>query len=148
MSETRDDVRHYQELLEVQTPGRGLVELSARVQAAVKASGVRTGLVVVHCTHTSCSLLIHENADPTAASDLLDWLERVAPDGDPRYAHGAEGPDDMAAHLRSVLTRTNETLPVVEGRAALGRWQGIFLAEHRTRPHRRRVVVHVSGHAG
>lgn len=138
-------LQHHQELLEVETAGRGLVELTERVQRVVEASGVRTGLVVVHCAHTSCSLLIHENADPTAARDLLEWLERVAPDGDPRYAHDAEGPDDMAAHLCSVLTRTNETLPVVAGRAALGTWQGLFLAEHRTRPQRRRVVVHVSG---
>ena len=137
--------RHHQELLELDTPGRGLVELTDRVQAAVAASGVRTGLVVVHCAHTSCSLLIHENADPSATRDLMAWLERLAPDGDPRYAHDAEGPDDMPAHLRSVLTRSNETIPVVAGRAALGTWQGLFLAEHRTRPHRRRVHVHVTG---
>jgi secondary thiamine-phosphate synthase enzyme len=136
---------HHQELVELDTPGRGLVELTERVQAAVAASGVRTGLVVVHCAHTSCSLLIHENADPSATRDLLAWLERLAPDGDPRYAHDAEGPDDMPAHLRSVLTRSNETIPVVAGRAALGTWQGLFLAEHRTRPHRRRVHVHVTG---
>jgi secondary thiamine-phosphate synthase enzyme len=136
---------HHQELVELDTPGRGLVELTERVQAAVAASGVRTGLVVVHCAHTSCSLLIHENADPSATRDQLAWLERLAPDGDPRYAHDAEGPDDMPAHLRSVLTRSNETIPVVAGRAALGTWQGLFLAEHRTRPHRRRVHVHVTG---
>ena len=132
-------------MLELRTAGRGLVELTDRVQAIVGESQVQTGLVVVHCPHTSCSLLLHENADPSAARDLLDWLERIAPDGDPRYAHDAEGPDDMPAHLRSVLTRSNETVPVVAGRAAFGRWQGLFLAEHRSAPHARRVVVHVTG---
>ena len=97
------------------------------------------------CAHTSASLLVHENADPSAQADLLDWLERIAPDGDPRYAHSAEGPDDMPAHLRAVLTRSNETIPVVDGALALGTWQGIFLAEHRLGAHRRRVWVHVSG---
>lgn len=136
---------HHQTSIELHTPGRGLVELTREVGRAVTASDVKTGLCVVHCTHTSCSLLIHENADPSATRDLLDWLERIAPDGDPRYAHDAEGPDDMPAHLRSILTRSNETIPIVGGRLALGRWQGIFLAEHRLGPHARRVWVHVSG---
>ena len=135
----------HQESIELGTVGRGLVEITGDVARVVRDSGVRSGLCVVHCAHTSASLLIHENADPSAQADLLDWLERVAPDGDPRYAHSAEGPDDMPAHLRSVLTRTNETVPVVDGRLALGTWQGIFLAEHRLGPQRRRVYVHVSG---
>jgi len=136
---------HQQTTIELRTAGRGLIEITEDVERAVAASGVRTGLCVVHCAHTSCSLLIHENADPSAARDLLDWLERLAPDGDPRYSHDAEGPDDMAAHLRAVLTRSNETIPIADGRLALGTWQGIFLAEHRRRPHARRVWVHVSG---
>ncbi len=136
---------HHQTSIELHTSGRGLFELTREIGRVVTASDVRMGLCVVHCAHTSCSLLIHENADSSATRDLLDWLERLAPDGDRRYAHDAEGPDDMPAHLRSVLTRSNETLPIVGGRLALGTWQGIFLAEHRRQPHTRRVWVHVSG---
>lgn len=110
----------------------------------VSASGVQAGLCVVFCKHTSCSLLIQENADPAVRDDLLDWLERLAPDGDSRYTHTAEGPDDMPAHLRGAVTKTSETIPVVDGRLALGTWQGIFLAEHRHSAHRRQLVVHVS----
>ena len=134
----------HQESLEVVTRGRGLFEITRDVAEVVRRSGVESGLCVVFCTHTSCSLLIQENADPSARSDLLDWLERLAPDGDPRYAHSAEGPDDMPSHLRSAVTRTSETVPVVAGGLALGTWQGIFLAEHRTSGHRRRLWVHVS----
>lgn len=135
----------FQRLIEVATPGRGLTDVTGDVAAVVAASGVSTGLVVVFCRHTSCSLLIQENADPSAAADLLSWLERLAPDGDPRYVHGAEGPDDMPAHLRAAVTATSETIPVVEGSLALGTWQGLFLAEHRLAPHRRELLVHVSG---
>jgi secondary thiamine-phosphate synthase enzyme len=99
----------------------------------------------VFCAHTSASLVVQENADPSAARDLLAFLERVAPDGDPRYTHDAEGPDDMAAHLRAALTRTSETVPVVRGTLALGTWQGLYLVEHRLRPHDREVLVHVTG---
>lgn len=136
---------HHQETLEVRTRGRGLLDLSAEVAGVVERSGVKTGLCVVFCRHTSCSLLIQENAAPSARADLLEWLERLAPDGDPRYAHGEEGPDDMSAHLRSAVTRTSETIPVTMGRLALGTWQGLFLAEHRRRPHARSLVVHVHG---
>jgi len=135
----------HQERLEIHTRGRGLIEITAEVQRIVGASGVQSGLCVVFCRHTSASLLIGENADPSAGADLLDWLERLAPDGDPRYAHAAEGPDDMPAHLRTAVTRTSETVPVLDGRPALGTWQGLFLAEHRRAPHRRTVVVHVQG---
>ena len=100
---------------------------------------------MVFCRHTSCSLVIQENADPSASRDLMNWLERIAPDGDPHYTHTAEGPDDMPSHLRAAVTKTSETIPVVEGQLALGTWQGLFLAEHRTSPHRRRLVVHVTG---
>ena len=135
----------HQALLEVATAGRGLIEIGGLVQRAVDESGIVTGLALVFCQHTSCSLLIQENADPSARADLLAWLDRLAPDGDPAHTHVAEGPDDMPAHLRAVLTSTSETIPVVEGRLALGTWQGLFLAEHRRAPHRRRLVVHVTG---
>jgi secondary thiamine-phosphate synthase enzyme len=138
-------VRQRQERLEVRTPGRGLHDVTDEVAAVVAASGVATGLCVVFCPHTSASLVLQENADPSARADLLAWLSRLAPDGDPRYAHDAEGDDDMAAHLRSAVTRSSESIPVSGGRLALGTWQGIFLAEHRTSPHRRRLVVHVVG---
>jgi len=138
-------MRQAQQVLEVRTPGRGLVPITSEVERVVAGSGVATGLCLVFVPHTSASLLIQENADPTAARDLLSWLERLAPDGDPRYAHDAEGPDDMPAHLRAAMTRTGETIPVAGGRLALGTWQGIFLLEHRLRAHRRRVLVHVSG---
>ena len=134
-----------QERLEIRTPGRGLHEVTGEVAAVVARSGVTTGLCVVFCPHTSASLVLQENADPSARADLLAWLARIAPDGDPRYAHDAEGDDDMAAHLRSAVTRSSETIPVAAGRLALGTWQGVFLAEHRTSPHRRRLVVHVQG---
>lgn len=134
-----------QETLELKTPGRGLHEVTEEVQRVVAESGVGTGLCVVLCPHTSASLVVQENADPSARRDLLAFLSRLAPDGDPRYSHDAEGPDDMAAHLRSAVTRTSETIPVTRGRLSLGTWQGLFLAEHRTSPHRRRLVVHVTG---
>lgn len=134
-----------QERLEVRTPGRGLHEVSDLVAGVVARSGVTTGLCVVFCPHTSASLLLQENADPSARADLLAWLSRLAPDGDPRYGHDTEGSDDMAAHLRSAVTRSSETVPVSSGRLALGTWQGIYLAEHRTSPHRRALVVHVLG---
>ena len=134
---------HHQETLRVATPGRGLTDLTEEVQAVVTRSGVDGGLAVVHCAHTSASLVIQENADPSVQRDLLAWLERLAPDGDPAYTHTAEGPDDMAAHLRSAVTRSNEAIPIVGGRLALGTWQGLYLVEHRAAPHARRVLVHV-----
>jgi secondary thiamine-phosphate synthase enzyme len=138
-------VKMHQEHVEIATRRRGLVEVSEQVRDVVAAAGVRTGLCVVYCCHTSCSLVIQENADPSARRDLEAWLERLAPEGDPRYTHTAEGPDDMPSHLRAAVTRTSETIPVVDGRLALGTWQGLFLAEHRARPHTRRLIVHVSG---
>jgi secondary thiamine-phosphate synthase enzyme len=138
-------VRQFQTTLEVRTPGRGLHEITRDIAAAVRESKIRTGLCVVFCRHTSASLVIQENADPTAKQDLLEWLGRIAPDGDARYSHDAEGPDDMAAHLRAAVTRTSETIPIVAGELALGSWQGVYLAEHRTRAHRRRIVVHLTG---
>jgi secondary thiamine-phosphate synthase enzyme len=136
-------VRQHQQTIRVRTRGPGFTDLTAPVVEAVARSGVRTGLVVVHCPHTSCSLLVQENADPAVQRDLLRWLERLAPEA--AYEHGAEGDDDMPAHLRSSITRTSESIPVVDGRPALGRWQAIYLAEHRAAPHERSVLVHVLG---
>ena len=138
-------MKMHQEEIEVATRGRGLVEISDAVRRAAQGAGVRTGLCVGYCRHTSCSLVIQENADPSARRDLESWLERLAPEGDPHYTHTAEGPDDMPSHLRAAVTSTSETVPIVDGKLALGTWQGIFLAEHRARPHTRRLVVHVSG---
>lgn len=129
----------------MRTVGRGFVELTQAVARIVAESGVRTGLAVVFSTHTSASLVIQENADPAVRRDLAAWFARLAPDGDPRYEHDDEGPDDMSAHLKSAITRTSESIPIVEGRLALGTWQGLFLVEHRTAPHVRRLVVHVTG---
>lgn len=138
-------MRQHQETLSVRTTGRGLFEITNDVAAAVARSRVTTGLCVVFCVHTSASLLIQENADPAVQKDLLDWWERLAPDGDRRYAHDTEGPDDMPSHLRSAITRTSETIPISDGRLALGTWQGLYVVEHRKRAHTRRVVVHVLG---
>jgi len=106
---------------------------------------VETGLLTVFVQHTSASLTIQENADPDVVRDLADFFERLAPENDPRYRHQDEGPDDMAAHIRSALTQTQLTIPVVHGRMALGTWQGIYLFEHRAAPHRRSVVLHIIG---
>ena len=138
-------MRIHQDLVRVRTPGRGLHEVTPSIERVVAASGVGTGLCVVHCRHTSCSLLIQENADPSARRDLEAWLERLAPEGDPAYTHTAEGPDDMPAHLRAAVTRSNESIPIRDGRLVLGTWQGLYLAEHRRRPHQRELVVHVTG---
>lgn len=127
------------------TPGRGPIEITRQVAEVVRSSGVTTGLCVVFCRHTSCSLVIQENADPSARADLMAWLERCAPDGDPLFRHVAEGPDDSPAHVRSAVTKTTETIPVTARALALGTWQGLFLLEHRTAPHARSLVVHVSG---
>lgn len=123
--------------LEIATRGRGLVEITAEVEDAVRTSGVREGMVLVYLRHTSASLVVQENADPTAARDLEAFFERIAPEGDPRYRHTAEGPDDMPSHLRAALTRTSEAFPILDGRMARGTWQGLFLFEHRRAPHRR-----------
>lgn len=145
MSSSRSTIRHHQTSIVIDTPGRSLVEVTHEIASIVDSSGVMTGLVTVFCKHTSASLLIQENADPSAAKDLLAWFERLAPDGDPRYAHFAEGPDDMPAHLRSAVTRTSETMPITGGRLNVGTWQGLYLFEHRTAPHTRTLVVHCQG---
>lgn len=130
---------------EVATRGRGTSDLTDRVNAAVRDSGIRSGLCHVFIRHTSASLMLSENADPAVLHDLETFMSRLAPDGDPLFTHTAEGPDDMSAHVRSVLTHSDLSLPVREGRCDLGTWQGVFLWEHRQRPHRRKIVVTVIG---
>ena len=133
----------HQTILEFSTPGRGTRDITREVAAVVAESGVRCGLAHVFVQHTSCSLLLTENADPDVRRDLETVLARLAPDGDPAWRHDAEGPDDMAAHVRTMLTGSSLQVPVGGARLLLGTWQGIYLYEHRSAPHRRRVVVTV-----
>jgi secondary thiamine-phosphate synthase enzyme len=134
-----------QQELSIATTGRGTYDLSADVQSAVRQSGVTSGMCNVFVRHTSASLIVCENADPAVMSDLETFMSRQAPDGDPMFTHTDEGPDDMPAHIRSVLTQSDLNLPVRDGRCALGTWQGIFLWEHRHRGHRRSIIVTVQG---
>ena len=127
----------------VATPGRGLHEITAQVQAAVEKAGIEDGLCTVFVRHTSASLVIQENADPSAKRDLERWLDRLVPDGDPFYRHDAEGPDDMPAHIKAALTATSVAIPVSGGALALGTWQGVYLWEHRLRGARREIVLHI-----
>lgn len=133
----------HRSLLTIRTSGRGFVDVTDDVRRVVADAGVDVGLCHLFLQHTSASLLVQENADPDVLRDLEGWLDRVAPDGDPRYRHRDEGPDDMSAHLRTALTAVSLTLPVAGGTLALGTWQAVYLAEHRTRPHARKLVVTV-----
>jgi secondary thiamine-phosphate synthase enzyme len=135
----------FQTEIELETRGRGTYDITERVAEAVRAAHVTTGLCHVFTAHTSASLMICENADPDVRRDLETFMADLAPDGDPRFVHTAEGPDDMPAHVRSILTQTDLTIPVRNGRLALGTWQGVYLWEHRLRPHGRRVLVTVQG---
>jgi secondary thiamine-phosphate synthase enzyme len=128
----------------VRTKNQGLQEVTAQVAAVVRDAKVGEGLCTVFVRHTSASLLIQENADPTAKSDLERWLNRLVPEGDPFYEHDTEGPDDMPAHIKAALTATSLSIPVVQGKLGLGTWQGIYLWEHRHRGGEREVLVHVS----
>ena len=129
----------------IATQGKGTYEITEEVTRVVQASGVQTGTATVFIRHTSASLIIFENADHSARTDLHEFFERLVPEERDYFVHTAEGPDDMPSHLRMVLTRTSEVVPVAEGRMALGTWQGIFLFEHRRAAHRREVVVAVVG---
>ena len=131
--------------LVVTTKGRGTYDISRDVESAVRESGVTSGLCHVFIRHTSASLMLCENADPSVMRDLETFMSRQVPDGDPMFTHTAEGPDDMPAHVRSILTQSDLNLPVVDGHCALGTWQGIYLWEHRHAPHTRRVIVTVQG---
>jgi secondary thiamine-phosphate synthase enzyme len=133
--------------LDISTRGAGLYEFTDDLNAFVDKSGVRTGLVTAFCRHTSASLLIQENADDDVKTDLGGFFRRLVPEGMDWIVHRTEGPDDMPAHIKSALTQTSIGIPVRGGRAVLGTWQGIYLFEHRARPHRREVVLHIMGEA-
>ena len=130
--------------LTIETPGKGLHEITAEVAACCRDAGIDEGLCTVFVRHTSASLTIQENADPSARRDLEAWLNRLVPENDPHFTHTSEGPDDMPSHIKAALTSVSLTIPIVDGRLALGTWQGIYLWEHRTRPHRRSVVCHIA----
>ena len=135
----------HQSTVAIKTHGQGTVEFTDAVAHEVARSGMREGIVSVFCQHTSCSLVIMENADPSARRDLEAWLNRLVPENDPKFEHTLEGPDDMPSHIKMALTRTSETIPFSEGRMLLGTWQGIFLWEHRRAAHTRHLIVTVFG---
>lgn len=135
----------HQQTLSVSTHGKGTTEITDRVAEVLRASGLSAGTVNVFCRHTSCSLVLMENADPSARRDLEAYLEKLVPENEPYFQHTAEGPDDMPSHIKMALTRTNETIPFAGGRLLLGTWQGLFLWEHRVAPHTRQLVVTVQG---
>ena len=138
-------MRIYQEQLEVRSDGRGTYEITDDIQAKIDQSGLSNGIVTVFVQHTSCSLIIMENADPTARRDLEEFFNRIVPEDADYFTHGSEGSDDMPSHIRMVLTRTSETVPIVDGKMRLGTWQGIFLFEHRRAPHRRKIWITIIG---
>jgi secondary thiamine-phosphate synthase enzyme len=137
-------MRQAQHQLSIATNGKGLVEITSQVKRWVEEQGIATGLLTLYCRHTSASLLIQENADPDVQADLKSFFEDIAPETR-RYVHDTEGPDDMSAHIRTALTHTSLSVPVVSGKLALGTWQGIYLFEHRRAPHKREVVLHLIG---
>lgn len=130
--------------LQIRTRGKSLVSITRPVVDWVGEQGIGTGLLTLWCRHTSASLTVQENADPAVREDILAYFERLAPEND-GYSHGEEGPDDMPAHLRAMLTGTQMSIPVANGRPVLGTWQGVYLFEHRSAPHRREVVLHLLG---
>jgi secondary thiamine-phosphate synthase enzyme len=137
-------MRQAQQTLTVATRGKGLVEITAEVNKWVAGRGIAEGLLTLFCRHTSASLIIQENADPAVRTDLETFFDDVAPETR-AYVHDAEGPDDMPAHIRATLTGVQLSIPVSRGKLQLGTWQGIYLFEHRTRPHRREIVIHLLG---
>ena len=135
----------YQKQLQFTCDGRQTIEITDEINSHVLASEVEQGLCHLFLQHTSASLIICENADPTVRHDLETFMQSIARDGDPRFLHQDEGPDDMSAHIRTVLTQTALTIPVAGGRCLLGQWQGIYLLEHRTQPHRRQMMLTIQG---
>jgi secondary thiamine-phosphate synthase enzyme len=138
-------MRVHHEKLEVRTHGKGLYDITEKVHSKIDRCGVRNGTVTVFVQHTSCSIVIMENADPTAQGDLEEFFNRLVPEDAEYFTHSSEGSDDMPSHIRMVLTRTSETLPIADGKMQLGTWQGIFLFEHRRAPHQRRIFVTIIG---
>jgi secondary thiamine-phosphate synthase enzyme len=138
-------MKQLQAEITVPTRGAGLVEITREARRFVDDAGFTTGILTVYCRHTSASLVIQENADPDVQRDLLAFFRRLVPDGDPLFIHTVEGPDDMPAHVKSALTQTSIGIPIIGGELALGTWQGLFLFEHRSRPHERRIVLHATG---
>jgi secondary thiamine-phosphate synthase enzyme len=135
----------HQATLTFRTSGQGTQEITTEVAREVTRSKLTRGVVTVFCQHTSCSLVIMENADPSARADLEAWLDRLVPENDPNFTHTMEGPDDMPSHIKMTLTRTSESVPFADGRMMLGTWQGIYLWEHRRAAHSRHVIVTVVG---
>ncbi len=138
-------MKQLQTTFSINTHGQGLYEFTGAVVRWVRESGIGTGLLVLYCRHTSASLVIQENADPDVMRDMQEFFRRLVREGEPWYRHVMEGPDDMPAHIRSALTDVSLSIPVSGSRPVLGTWQGIFLFEHRARPHTRQVVAHLSG---
>ena len=141
-------MKQAQHQLTIETHGKGLTDITRPVLAWVKGQSIGTGLLTLWCRHTSASLTVQENADPAVREDITRYFEALVPEDPTRYVHNDEGPDDMPAHLRTMLTHTQLTVPVSAGRPVLGTWQGLYLFEHRRSPHRRDVVLHLLGEAG
>ncbi|MBF2000432.1 MAG: YjbQ family protein [Synechococcales cyanobacterium C42_A2020_086] len=135
---------HHQQIIKVQTSGKSFHKVTSQVAAVVAESGIQTGLCTLFLRHTSASLIIQENADPDVLRDLATFLSKLVPEGD-GYIHDTEGPDDMPAHIRTVLTHTSEQIPIAHGRLVLGTWQGIYIWEHRRHSHLRELFVHIAG---
>lgn len=138
-------MRQSQHVITISTGGQGLYDVSEAASAVIEGSGIETGLLTVFCRHTSASLLIQENADPSVQTDLARFFARLVPEGDALYTHTTEGPDDMPAHVRAALTQVQLSIPVSRGKMVLGIWQGVYLFEHRRAPHRRELVLHLVG---
>jgi secondary thiamine-phosphate synthase enzyme len=136
-------VKQFTHQIQISTRGKGLYEFTAEIESWTRAQQAQTGLLTVFCQHTSASLVIQENADPDVVADLADFFTRLVPEDTRLYRHTAEGPDDMTSHIRSALTQTQLSIPIHSGKLALGTWQGVYLFEHRVRPHRRSVVLHL-----
>ncbi|MGB0409318.1 MAG: secondary thiamine-phosphate synthase enzyme YjbQ [Opitutales bacterium] len=138
-------MRVFTKEIEIIAPGKSTEEFTCMLEQALLESGLNEGTVTVFCRHTSCSLVIMENADPSARRDLEGFIDRLVPENDPHFTHTYEGPDDMPSHIKMALTRTTEVIPFVNGRLSLGNWQGIFLWEHRACSHERRIVLSFQG---
>jgi secondary thiamine-phosphate synthase enzyme len=138
-------MRQAQKEITVATAGQGLYEISAAARSFAEEAGIATGQLTAYCRHTSASLVIQENADPDVQRDLVAFFRRLVPEGDPLFVHTIEGPDDMPAHVKSALTQTSITIPIVRSMLALGTWQGLYLFEHRRARHQRKIVLHIIG---